>query len=92
MTNYVEQVAEKLRAELPQCDPHLIELYTLLALTKGQRTTAWDIHNAWAVRRNTTQPEHHDLVPYRQLSPEAIAKDQPFVAAVRRASQAEDQP
>lgn len=64
----------------------LLDLYTLLVLTVGERCRCADIHNAWTIACQRTRPEHASLVPFDQLSPEVRAYDVKFRDAVRIAS------
>jgi hypothetical protein len=83
--NYVERVRDKLAGLLPDLDPALLDLYTLLALQYGHATDAVMVHNAWSVWRNRTDPDHRSLIPFPLLSPEVQALDEPYVEAIRRA-------
>lgn len=86
MTNYVSRVSAQLAAALPDCDADLIKLYTLLALTKGTATTLRDVHDAWAVWRNATNPEHRSLVDFDQLDHDVQELDRPYCDAIHAAA------
>ena len=45
--------------------------------------TAPDVHNAWAIWMQETDPGHHAIRPYEELDPGAQASDEPFVAAIK---------
>jgi hypothetical protein len=84
-TNYVQRVRDELVARLPDLDPALIDLYTLLALEFGEQVDAVMVHNAWSVWRNRTDPGHRSLIPFPFLSPEVQAMDEPYAEAIRSA-------
>lgn len=83
--SYVDTVRTHLTHHLPDQDPALIDLYTLLALTRGAHVTGADVHNAWALWRSRNWPSHPDLVPFEQLDADAQARDEPFAVAIRQA-------
>lgn len=87
MTNYVQQVIDQLYEEMGG-DIEVVKLYALLALTLGEATMEEDVHDAWAVWRNTTQPEHRNLVPFDQLDAETQARDTEYVEAIHRVCRA----
>ena len=67
--NYAQEVLDELAKRLPDCDTSLLELYALLALVRGGGTTLENVHDAWAVYRNRTRPDHPSLVPFVMLAP-----------------------
>jgi len=83
MSNYVQETLDDLAGQLPDCDTPLLELYTLLALTTGTGTTLEHVHQAWAVWRNRTRPDHPALVPFAALDPAVQALDQKYADAIR---------
>lgn len=85
-SNYVERVAATLAARLPDCDRTLIDLYTLLALTRGTETTLRDVHDAWSVWRALTKPDHRSLVPFDELTVEVQELDRPYMEAIHEAA------
>ncbi len=62
--------------------PELIDFYTLLVLTRGTECSLEDVHDAWAMWRLNTRPEHPDLVPFDQLTEDVKAWDEPYRAAI----------
>lgn len=88
--NYVEEIADAIRAEvpdhlLPPGDTRLLFLlYALLARSKGQNVAPEDVHDAWTVWMTARGEEHEALVAYTSLDPETRAEDDPFVAAIRK--------
>lgn len=82
MPNYIQVFEDHLQKKFPVCPPDLIKLYALISLVTRGNASAEDIHNAWAVRKNETFPEHRSLVPYNSL-PEAIRlRDMKYVKEV----------
>jgi hypothetical protein len=41
-------------------------------------------HDAWAVWRNTTRPDHPSLVPFDQLTPDVQELDRTYMDAIHR--------
>jgi hypothetical protein len=83
-TNYVQRTVTALEEAFPGKDPALLNLYAVLALTRGVKTTLEDVHDAWGVWRNTTRPDHPSLVPFAELDPETQELDRKYVVAIRR--------
>lgn len=67
-------------------DGRLLDLYTLLVLTRGPACTSTDVHDAWAVARTRTRPDHPNLVPFTWLPPRVQTLDDSFRDAVRAAA------
>lgn len=82
--NYATEVYQALDRELPGQNAELLRLYSLLVLTEGVNTTLEHVHDAWALWRMFTRPEHVALVPFDQLTPEVQALDQEFVDAIHK--------
>jgi hypothetical protein len=89
---YLDKLAAQIRRHvppdvLPPGDLALLfRLYALLLLTKGTAVTAPDIHNAWAVWMQESDPGHPSIRPFDELDAETQAADGPFVAAVKAAA------
>lgn len=84
--NYVATTIEALRAQLPEndgTDEDLLRAYALLVHTTGTGTSLEHVHDAWALWRAQTRPEHPDLVPFAQLSAQVADYDQPYRDAIR---------
>ncbi len=85
--NYVQQAKDRLLREYPgDPTPGLIDLYVLLVLVKGEAVTLRDVHDAWAVWRNATMPEHRSLVPFEELTERVQQLDAPYTEAIARAA------
>lgn len=72
--SYVDTTIEALRAGLGPndgTDEALLRLYALL------------VHDAWALWRSATKPDHADLVRFEQLSDEVVEYDRPYMALIR---------
>lgn len=80
--NYVEEVRELLSKKI-KVNNNLLNLYSLLVLTKGENVTLEDVHDAWSLDKNRTFPEHKSLIPFKELSYEVQQKDFPYVKAIR---------
>lgn len=86
--SYVQQAREVLLAKYPDEDrpERLIDLYTLLVLTRGERCTMEDVHDAWGIWTAADRPEHDSLVPFGDLTPEIQAYDRPYLDAIQQAA------
>lgn len=86
--NYVEKVREALKARVDDYERWgedagtLLDLYALLAISKGQQTTMEDVHHAWGFWTNRNRPDHKDLVPFSLLAAETAEYDRPYFAAI----------
>lgn len=85
--NYVQKVIDKLNEKLPGQDPQLIKYYALVALTWGQQTSCLEVHDAWALWRNDTRPDHPDLIPFQHLSAEVQELDEKYAVAIREVAE-----
>lgn len=82
---YIDEVRDRLRAELPYLEESLLDLYTLLAFTEGPRVSLESVHNAWAVWKSVYDPGHRYLVPFGELSPKVQELDRKYADAINRA-------
>lgn len=85
--NYVQRVLDALNAECPGLEPELARLYALLALSLGESTALADVHDAWAIWRDTTNPGHRSLVPFDELSLEVQELDREYMEAIHRVAE-----
>jgi hypothetical protein len=88
MPNYVQKLTRDLADRLPDCGMDLIDLYALLALTRGTDTTLKDVHDAWSVWRNTSKPDHKSLIPFEQLTVEVQELDRIYMTAIHETAKA----
>lgn len=79
--NYIQILREKLELK-SNCHGTLLDLYLLLVLSKGGNTTLKDVHDAWAIWKNTKMPEHRSLIPFDELSPETQELDREYANAI----------
>ncbi len=79
--NYIERARAILATKI-DVDYELLGLYTLLVLSRGINTRLIDVHDAWAIWRNKTNPAHKSLVPFADLTKEIQELDQEYVAAI----------
>ena len=84
---YVAQVVEDLDKLIPGNDPALLRYYALLVLTTGEETGREHVHDAWALWRLDTRPDHPSIVPFGELPEEIAAYDDPYVDAIREVAQ-----
>jgi hypothetical protein len=85
-SNYVQAVLDRLNEASPGLDPDLAQLYALLAMTKGLDTTLEDVHDAWAIYRNITNPQHRSLIPFAELTTEVQELDREYMDAIHKAA------
>jgi len=96
---YLDETAAAIRARVPEdVLPNqdgledLFRLYALLARVKGERVTAADVHDAWALWMLRQAEDHSSIKPFVELDPSTRREDLPFVEAIREvAADAESQ-
>lgn len=81
---YIGDAIAAIEVELPGLGDELTRLYALLALVRGVNTDLRDVHDAWAVWRDRTQPGHRSIVPFDQLAPEVQELDRKYRDGIRR--------
>jgi hypothetical protein len=88
---YIDDVTGKVQCATHIRDPHLLQLYALLVLTKGSNITLKDVHDAWAMNMNykVQTPycyghEHRSIVPFEELSKSVQEKDRKYVDALNK--------
>jgi hypothetical protein len=88
--NYISEIAQRIRREVPQDvlpegDTDLLFLmYAILALTIGEDVRPEHVHDAWSAWMAYLDPSHQSIKPFTQLSAELKVTDQPFVDAIRK--------
>lgn len=95
---YIDLIAQSIRNHvpddvLPDGDTELLfRLYAVLMLAKGPNVTTADVHNAWTVWMQASDPKHEALQPFDELDGERQAADEPYVEAIRAANCDREQP
>src|SRR5690554_6744924 len=91
--NYIQQAKEVVKISLEEhglggCSDDLINFYTLLVLTEGSWTalTDEDIHDAWSVWQNISNPDHKSIVRFKYLEPDIKKLDAPYTNALNDAA------
>jgi hypothetical protein len=79
--NYIEEVKKKLRKRL-DIEEDLLDFYSLLILTVGVDCTLENVHDAWSVWRNDSNPSHPSLIPFNQLSASTQDLDREYRDAI----------
>lgn len=82
--NYIQEVKRRMEIVLPDLPDELNDLYSLLAVTKGIETTLEDVHDAWAIWRNQTNPEHKSLIPFISLTEEVQELDRKYMLGIHQ--------
>ena len=85
--NYIKNAKDVLRETFKendlQVDESLLDLYTLLLLTKGLKVMGKDVHEAWAIYTNQVNPRHKSLIPFEDLTKEVQDLDTPYTEAIK---------
>lgn len=84
--NYIQPVIADLARLLPGCDGILLNLYALLAMTRGVNTRLEDVHDAWSIWQNLSDPRHRSLIPFDQLAPDVQELDRKYMEAIHTAA------
>ena len=66
----------------PTGDIPLYRLYAVLALAKGEATTASDVHDAWCAWMLTVHPDHQSLRPFAELTTDVQRMDDLYLGAI----------
>jgi len=82
MSNYIQRVRENLKKHI-DVEPELFDLYVLLVFTRGHQTTWEDVHDAWSIWQNNSNPEHKSIVPFDVLSEEVQKMDEEYADAIK---------
>lgn len=82
LDNYVNIVKHLLSKHI-EVEDDLLDLYALLVLTTGTSTTWENVHDAWAIWRNRTNPDHKSLVPFENLDIEVQELDEEYTEAIK---------
>lgn len=85
---YIDEVYAAVKAEIPDIDPLLLPLYALLAMCSHGYADMEEVHDAWAIWRHQTQPDHRSLVPFSELSDEVAMLDYIYMMKINRIAKA----
>ena len=80
--NYIQEVRRVLSEKI-DVDSDLLSLYALLVFTRGAHVTWEDVHDAWSIWKDRTNPEHKSIVPFDELSDEVKKMDQEYANAIK---------
>ncbi len=84
----VPRVATLIRAQFPDGTferpgmNELLDMYAIIALTKGAATTNRDVHHAWLIWARRHDPRNPDLIAYHDLPQAVKDQDSPFARAI----------
>lgn len=81
--NYIDNITSQLATRFPEDDAAVLRLYTLLVKVAGSNITLENVHDAWAVWRADTEPDHPDIVPFHELTLENQERDRKYAVAIR---------
>jgi hypothetical protein len=70
-------------AALPDAEKFLYVMYAVVCRALGVKTTAANVHDAWAAWMLSQSPEHPSLQPFDHLSLETQRKDERYAEAIR---------
>lgn len=88
--SYIRRLAKAIRdrvpAELvPPDSEDLFLIYAALGRTRGDATSARDVHDAWVAWMEIHRRRHRSMRPFEELPNEVRREDEPFVEAIRAA-------
>jgi hypothetical protein len=97
---YIDEIAEEIYAyvqgneprlevapSMPEDERGLYLIYAVLALSKGEKVSGEDVHNAWAAWASIQGKDHPALQPYRTLTLAEQERDEPFRIAIAAVAQ-----
>lgn len=79
---YIDKVKNKLGEKINVNDK-LLDLCSLLVLCKGDNTTLENVHDAWAIEKNSSFHEHRSIVPFNELTEDVQEIDRKYMEAIR---------
>lgn len=85
--NYIEEVKQDLQKKIDVSED-LLDLYTLLVLTRGVQTTWEDVHDAWSVWKNNYSQHHPSLIPFDELTETIQKMDKEYADAIKETAKA----
>lgn len=85
--NYVQEARQLLQSKI-SVDDDLLNLYTLLVFVHGESCRLEHVHDAWALWRNHSKPDHPSLVPFKDLDTETKELDRKYTEAIQEVAKA----
>lgn len=82
INNYAADALDRLHNHLPDEHDELLRAYALLVLVKGEEVTLADVHDAWSLWLSRTEPDHHSIVDFDELSPGVQELNRPYAEAI----------
>lgn len=86
---YIDDVVLRVENRTHIRDRSLVRYYALLVLTKGEKITLEDVHDAWAMNMNFKPQspncyghEHRSIKPFEKLDVDVREKDRKFLVAL----------
>lgn len=83
---YIERLITEIQEEFPRLPAELVDLYAAIVLAKGLDLTNEDVHDAWAIWKNRTFPEHRSIIEYDKLTPEVQDLDTKYTRGLVHAA------
>lgn len=80
--NYIQEIKQDLSKRI-NVESDLLDLYTLIVFLKGKEATLENIHDAWAIWRNNTKPDHKSIIPFNELTKEIQEMDREYTEAIK---------
>lgn len=80
---YIQEVEKELSKHI-RVGKNLLSLYSLLVMSLGEQTTLADVHDAWAIDKNKSMPDHRSIIPFDELTPEVQELDRNYVNAIHK--------
>lgn len=80
--NYIQKTLNILSTKI-EVDDDLLDLYTLLVLTRGINTELVDVHKAWSIWMNRKNRAHKSLIPFSELPVGIQELDQEYLEAIK---------
>ena len=88
--NYVDKIRQLLVQVVPNDHDALVDLFTLLVLTRGSAVTASDIHDAVSVWSNMYDRDCPNLIPFKFISDSLKERERQYLLAVQAVAKATD--
>jgi len=82
--NYIQKVRNILDDKLKMGEDYnqLLDLYTLLVFVTQGKCTNEQVHDAWSIWQDKTEPNHKSIIPFRSLIKELQELDSKYRDAI----------